>query len=39
MKAENLAIDAIRGSALSSLADIPRSMEFLVRPELSEKFG
>ena len=28
MKAENLAIDAIRGSSLSSLADIPHSMEF-----------
>jgi hypothetical protein len=28
MKAENLTIDAIRGSLLSSLADIPRSMEF-----------
>ena len=28
MKAENLAIDAIRDSALSSLADIPHSMEF-----------
>ena len=28
MKAENLAIDAIRGSPLSSLADIPYSMEF-----------
>jgi hypothetical protein len=28
MKAKNLAIDAIRGSSLSSLADIPHSMEF-----------
>ena len=28
MKAENLAIDAIRESALSSLGDIPHSMEF-----------
>jgi hypothetical protein len=28
MKAENLAINAIRGSSLSSLADIPHSMEF-----------
>ena len=28
MKAENLTIDAIRGSSLSSLADIPHSMEF-----------
>ena len=28
MKAENLAIDAIRGSSLSSLADIQHSMEF-----------
>jgi len=28
MKAENLTIDAIRDSALSSLADIPHSMEF-----------
>jgi hypothetical protein len=28
MKAENLAIDAIRGSSLSSLADIPHSTEF-----------
>ena len=28
MKAENLAIDAIRGSSLSSLADLPHSMEF-----------
>jgi len=28
MKAENLAIDAIRGSLLSSLGDIPHSMEF-----------
>ena len=28
MKAENLAIDAIRGSSLSSLGDIPHSMEF-----------
>ena len=28
MKAENLAIEAIRGSSLSSLADIPHSMEF-----------
>jgi len=28
MEAENLAIDAIRGSSLSSLADIPHSMEF-----------
>ena len=28
MNAENLAIDAIRGSSLSSLADIPHSMEF-----------
>jgi hypothetical protein len=28
MKAENLAIDAIRGSSLSSLAGIPSSMEF-----------
>ena len=28
MKAENLAIDAIRDSALSSLGDIPHSMEF-----------
>ena len=28
MKAENLAIDAIRGSSLSPLADIPHSMEF-----------
>ena len=28
MKAENLAIDAIRDSSLSSLADIPHSMEF-----------
>ena len=27
MKAENLTIDAIRDSALSSLADIPHSME------------
>ena len=28
MKAENLAIEAIRGSSLSSLPDIPHSMEF-----------
>jgi hypothetical protein len=28
MKAEKLAIDAIRGSSLSSLADLPHSMEF-----------
>ena len=28
MNAENLAIDAIRGSSLSSLPDIPHSMEF-----------
>ncbi len=28
MKAENLAIDAIRGSSLFSLADIPHSTEF-----------
>ena len=28
MNGENLAIDAIRGSSLSSLADIPCSMEF-----------
>ena len=28
MKAENLAIDAIRGSSISSLADLPHSMEF-----------
>jgi hypothetical protein len=28
MKVENLTIDAIRGSLLSSLADIPHSMEF-----------
>jgi hypothetical protein len=28
MKAENLAMDAIRGSSLSSLAEIPHSMEF-----------
>ena len=28
MKTENLAIDAIRDSSLSSLADIPHSMEF-----------
>src|SRR4029077_21253002 len=28
MNAENLAIDAIGGSSLSSLADIPHSMEF-----------
>jgi hypothetical protein len=28
MKAENLAIDAVRGSSLSSLADIPHSVEF-----------
>jgi hypothetical protein len=28
MKAENLAIDAIRSSSLSSLADIPHSIEF-----------
>jgi len=28
MKAQNLAIDAIRDSALSSLADIPHSMDF-----------
>jgi len=28
MKAENLAIDAIRGSLLSSSGDIPHSMEF-----------
>jgi hypothetical protein len=28
MKAENLAIEAIRGSSLSSLADVPHSVEF-----------
>jgi hypothetical protein len=28
IKAEKLAIDAIRGSSLSSLADLPHSMEF-----------
>ena len=28
MKAGNLAIDAIRGSSLSPLADLPHSMEF-----------
>ena len=28
MKTKNLAIDAIRGSSLSSLADIPHSIEF-----------
>ena len=28
MKAENLAIDASRGSSLSSLGDIPHAMEF-----------
>jgi hypothetical protein len=28
MKAEDVAIDAIRSSSLSSLADIPHSMEF-----------
>jgi hypothetical protein len=28
MKAENLAIDAIRGSSFSSLTDIPHSVEF-----------
>ena len=28
MKADNLAIDAIRGSSLSSLGDIPHSVEF-----------
>ena len=28
MKAENLAIDATRGSSLSSLADIPHAIEF-----------